>query len=288
MLVGAIVPLTVWLSASLLLTSCAARQPGAPLTPGFNLYSVSDDIEIGRSLSAEVEPTLDIVQDASLQGYISELGQRLASGARTGPYPYRFTLIQDASINAFALPGGPVYIHTGLIEAAANEAQLAGVLAHEISHVALRHGTSQASRASLLEIPAMIAGGALGDSSVAAGVGQLGLSVGLSSVLLSYSRNAEREADALGARLMSEAGYDPVEMAAFFETLEAEGGSRGPEFLSSHPSPGNRIEEVRAEIRTFPSSGPYTASTGRFAEIRQQVIRLDSDDGASPGAEGQR
>jgi predicted Zn-dependent protease len=260
--------------ALVLMCACAARQPGDPLQPGFNLYSVQDDIEIGRQVSASAEEDLDIVDDPALQTYVSELGRRLASDARTGPYPYTFKLIRDPSINAFALPGGPIYIHSGLIEAAANEAQLAGVIAHEISHVVMRHGTTQATRASLVQIPALLASGALGDSSTGAQLGQLGLSVGLSSVLLSYSRNAEREADALGARLMSEAGYDPVEMAAFFETLQASGGARGPEFLSSHPSPGNRIDAVRAEIATFPSTGPYRASTGQFADMRARVVRM--------------
>jgi predicted Zn-dependent protease len=254
--------------------ACAARQPGDPLRPGFNLYSVGDDIEIGRQVASSAEEDLDIVADPVLQTYVSDLGRRLASDARTGPYPYSFKVIRDPSINAFALPGGPVYIHTGLIEAAANESQLAGVIAHEISHVALRHGTNQASRASLLQIPAMLASGALGDQSAGAQLGQLGLSVGLSSVLLSYSRTAESEADALGARIMSETGYDPIEMAAFFETLQAAGGARGPEFLSSHPNPGNRTEAVRAEIRTFPSAGPYNASTGRFPGIRARVIQM--------------
>lgn len=254
--------------------ACATRHPGDPLQPGFNLYSVADDIEIGRQVSASAEEDLSVVEDPLLQTYVSDLGQRLASDPRSGPFPYTFTLIQDPSINAFALPGGPIYIHTGLIEAAANEAQLAGVIAHEISHVALRHGTNQASRASLLQIPAMLASGALGDQSAGAQIGQLGLSVGLSSVLLSYSRSAETEADALGARIMAEAGYDPLEMAAFFETLEASGGTRGPEFLSSHPNPGNRTQAVRAEIRTFPSAGPYTASTGRFPEIQARISQL--------------
>lgn len=258
----------------LCLAACAARQPGDPLRPGFNLYSVGDDIEIGRQVAASADEDLDIVADPVLQHYISDLGRRLASDARTGPYPYTFTLIRDPSINAFALPGGPIYIHTGLIEAAANEAQLAGVIAHEISHVALRHGTNQASRASLLQIPAMLASGAVGDSSTGAQLGQLGLSVGLSSVLLSYSRNAESEADALGARIMAESGYDPIEMAAFFETLEAAGGARGPEFLASHPNPGNRTAAVRAEVGTFPSARPYNASTGRFPEIRASVVRM--------------
>lgn len=265
------------LAAVLVLAACAARQPGDPLRPGFNLYSVGDDIEIGRQVSVSAEEDLDIVGDPVLQTYISDLGRRLASDARTGPYPYTFTLVRDPSINAFALPGGPVYIHTGLIEAAASEARLAGVIAHEISHVVLRHGTNQASRASLLQIPAMLASGALGDSSTGAQLGQLGLSVGLSSVLLSYSRNAESEADALGARIMAEAGYDPIEMAAFFETLEAAGGTRGPEFLSSHPNPGNRTAAVRAEVRTFPSAGPYDAQTGRFPGIRDRIVRMRED-----------
>jgi predicted Zn-dependent protease len=257
------------------LIGCAARQPGDPLRPGFNLFSIEDDIEIGQQGAEQIEMQVEIVEDRDLQDYISRLGQALARHPQAGPFPYRFTLIRDPAINAFALPGGPIYIHSGLVVAAANEAQLAGVMAHEISHAALRHGTSQASRANLVGIAGVLAAGAGGGA--LAGLGEFGVAFGISSVLLNYSRNAEREADALGARLMSDAGYDPIEMAAFFETLEAEGGARGPEFLSSHPSPGSRVQSVRAEIQTFPA-GTYDAGTGRFAAFKRAVEALEDED----------
>jgi hypothetical protein len=182
-------------------------------------------------------------------------------------------LINEDGINAFALPGGPIFVHTGTLEAADNEAQFAGILAHEIAHVALRHGTNQASKSSVAQIPAVLAGSALGQESVLAQLGQLGLGLGVNSLFLKYSRDAEREADAMGTHLMTAAGYDPVAMARFFEKLEAEGGDRAPEFLSSHPSPGNRMQAVQAEIQTFPR-GEYTAADGQFLEMKRAVAQL--------------
>lgn len=256
-----------------IVVGCAARQPGDPLEPGFNVYSPEDDVQIGRQAAEEIESQVAIVDNDNLQTYVSDLGLNLADHPDAGPYPYSFTLINDPAVNAFALPGGPIYIHSGLVEAATNEAQLAGVLAHEIAHVALRHGTSQASRGSLVQLPAVLAGAVIGQGSVAAELGQLGLGFGVNSLLLRYSRSAETEADALGARLMAAAGYDPVEMAVFFERLEEEDGARPPEFLSSHPSPGNRIEAVRAELQTFPA-GEYGRSTGRFPNAKTLVAGL--------------
>lgn len=244
----------------LLSAGCAARRPGDPLRPGFNVYSKDQDIELGRQAAAEVSKQVEVVDNRELQGYVSSIGQRLAQQPEAGGYPYQFTLINDDSINAFALPGGPVFVHSGLVEAADDEAQVAGVLAHEISHVALRHGTNQASKASIIQLPAVLAGAAIGQESVLGQLGQLGLGLGVNSLIMKYSRDAETEADALGARLMAQAGYNPVEMARFFEKLQAEGGSRGPQFLSSHPDPGNRVQNVEAELRTFPQR-EYTAGT---------------------------
>ncbi len=265
-----------------IVAGCAARQPGDPLEPGFNVYTPEDDIQIGRQAAGEIESQVVIVDNDDLQRYVSDLGQSLAGHPDAGPYPYRFTLINDPAVNAFALPGGPIYIHSGLVEAATNEAQLAGVLAHEIAHVALRHGTSQASRGSLVQLPAVLAGAVIGQGSVAAELSQLGLGFGVNSLLLRYSRSAETEADALGARLMAAAGYDPVEMAVFFQQLEDEGGARPPEFLSSHPNPGNRIEAVRAEVQTFPA-GEYGRSTGRLPNAKTLVAELpDPPETAGP------
>lgn len=261
----------------LLTAGCLARKPGEPITPGFNVYSPEQDIEIGRRAAAQVRQQVDIVDNAELQDYIRAIGKRLAATPDAGKYPYTFTLINDPSINAFALPGGPVFINSGTVAAADNEAQLAGVMAHEMAHIALRHGTSQASKASILQLPAAIAGAVLGQSGAVGQLGQLGLGFGLNALLLKYSRSAESEADALGAHIMAEAGYNPVEMARFFEKLESEGGSRAPEFLSDHPSPGNRVRAVEAEIRTMPKAeyADYRiANPARFRQIKELIARL--------------
>jgi hypothetical protein len=253
--------------------SCAARQPGAAIKPGFNVYSKDQDVQVGRQASAEIMRQVDVVQDGALQDYVKSLGRRLAATPSAGDYPYEFTLINDPSINAFALPGGPIFVHSGLIRAAENEAQVAGVLAHEIAHVALRHGTNQASKASILQIPAAAAGILLGDGSATSQIAQMGAGLGLNLLMLKYSRGAETQADALGAKILHEAGYNPVEMARFFETLEKESGGGGPQFFASHPNPGNRVKAVEAEVRTFPQK-QYTAGNSNFGSMQQRVAGL--------------
>jgi Zn-dependent protease with chaperone function len=253
--------------------ACAARQPGEPLRPGFNMFSKEQDIQLGREAAAEVRQQVQVVQNDFLQDYVSRIGQRLASQPEAGGFPYSFTLVNDKSINAFALPGGPLFMHTGLIAEAENEAQLAGVVAHEIAHVALRHGTNQVSKANLIQLPAMVAGAVVGNGSILGQLAQVGIGLGANSILLKYSRDAENQADALGARLMAKAGYNPLEMARFFEKLEAEGGARGPQFLSSHPNPGNRVRSVQAEIRTIPQAS-YGFQTGQFSRAKSMVAQL--------------
>ncbi|MCC6265290.1 MAG: M48 family metalloprotease [Bryobacterales bacterium] len=264
------------LLAVLALAGCAARHPGDPIKPGFNMYSKEQDIELGRQAAAEVRKQVQVVQNPELQNYIGAIGKKLAAQPEAGGYPYSFTLINEPSINAFALPGGPIFVNTGLIEAADNEAQVAGVLAHEIAHVALRHGTNQASKASLIQLPAVLAGMAIGQDSVVDQIAQLGLGFGVNSVILKYSRDAENQADALGTRILAEAGYNPIEMANFFEKLQEEGGSRPPQFLSSHPDPGNRVSRVQAEIQALPASIPrdFHASVGNFAHEKRLVAQL--------------
>ncbi len=257
-----------------LLLGCAARQPGDPITPGYNVYSPEQDVQLGREAAAEVRKQVDVVDNPRLQNYVKSLGQKLASTSPAGDYPYEFTVINDDSINAFALPGGPIFVHSGLIEAADNEGQVAGVLAHEISHVVLRHGTSQASKASIIQLPAVLAGAAIGDQGVLAQLGQLGLGLGVNSLIMKYSRSAENEADALGTHILAEAGYNPVEMATFFQKLEAEGGARPPTFLSSHPSPGDRVEKVRAEMATLPQRQYNAANNNEFNQAKRIVAQL--------------
>lgn len=244
------------------------------IKPGFNLFSKEQDVQLGRESAQQVEKQLQVVQDSpELSGYISQLGLRLSKLSDAPDYPYTFKVIADKAINAFALPGGPVYVHTATIAAADNEAQLAGVVAHEISHVVLRHSTSQASKAYFWQIPLAIAGASMGGSLLGQ-LGQLGLGFGVNSVLLRYSRDAEHDADILGARTMAKAGYDPVQMAKFFEKLKAGNGrGAGMQFLSDHPDPGNRVQYVEAEVKSLPPR-QYTTGAGDFSRYKELAARV--------------
>jgi len=244
------------------------------LKPGFNLFSTQQDIELGRQASAEVARQQPIVRNSEVNNYITNLVRRLARSPYAGTeFPFSVQAISDKNVNAFALPGGPLFVNTGLITLADNEAQLVGVLAHEMSHVRLRHGTSQASKANLFQIPLMLAGGLAGDGLLGQ-LTQIGIGVGAGSVLLKMSRTAETQADYNGALIMAEAGYNPIQMAQLFEKLEAQGGQeRTAQFLSDHPNPGNRIKAVQEEILQMPRRS-YTTDTRQFARIKDVVAHL--------------
>jgi predicted Zn-dependent protease len=258
-------------AAAVLLLTALAAYGQTRIKPGFNLFSKKQDVELGQQAAAEISKQVRVVNDASLNDYLNRVGRRLieAPESDAASFPYTFKLVHDDSLNAFALPGGPTFVHTGLIAAAENEAQLAGVMAHEISHVALRHGTNQATKQMGAQLLLGAVGAAVGGGDLLQQLGGLG-AMGL---LLKYSRTAERQADLLGARIMSRAGYNPVEMARFFEKLEAEGGARGPEWLSSHPNPGNRVSAVQKEVRSLPRT-QYTDGTGQFQSARSRVQSL--------------
>jgi beta-barrel assembly-enhancing protease len=252
------------------------------LKPGWNLFSKEQDVQLGREAAAQVERQMPVVRDSELNSYVQQIGRKLAAAPEAAGFPYSFKVINDKSINAFALPGGPTYVHTGLIRAVENEAQLAGVMAHEIAHVALRHGTHQASKANAVQLPAMILGGILGQSGSMLGqLAQLGVGLGANSVLLKFSRDAESDADRLGARIMARAGYNPLEMARFFEKLQAQGGGGGPQFLSDHPNPGNRVKIVQEEIAFMPRRDFTETGSG---ELKSMQGRL----GSLPAASGTR
>ncbi len=247
-----------------------------PPKPGWNLFSAQQDVQLGKEAQAQVERQMHVIHSSEVSRYLSDLGHRLAQSKYAGNWPYTFELVADKNINAFSLPGGPVYVNTGLIEAADNEAQLAGVLAHEMSHIELRHATNQASKANLIQIPAMIAGGILGGGhSVLSGLAQAGIGLGANSVLLKFSRSAESQADYNGALIMADAGYNPIEMARFFEKLEAESGQRGglAQFLSDHPNPGNRVTAVEHEIQQMPRRN-YRENSAEFDRIKDLVKHL--------------
>jgi predicted Zn-dependent protease len=261
-------------------TLCLARNPGDPLKPGFNLFSKQQDVQLGQEAAAQVRKQVTVVQNQFLQDYLQRVGKRLASQPEAGNWPFSFTLIVDPTINAFALPGGTMFVNTGTIVAVENEAQLAGVMAHEMSHVILRHGTNQASKANILQIPAALAGAIVGDGSMLGQLAQLGIGLGANSVLLKYSRDAESQADALGSHLISEAGYNPIELAHFFEKLQGRPGSNMLQFLSDHPNPGNREKAIEAEIRTLPQR-QYGYETGEFERAKAEIAKLPKP--AKPG-----
>src|SRR3954453_19553809 len=255
-------------------TSVQAEVP--TFKPGFNLFSKQQDIQLGREAAAQVERQMQVVHDPTLEGVVQRIGQQLSSNPKAGGFPYTFKVVNDKSINAFALPGGPTFVQTGLLSAIDNEAQLAGVMAHEISHVALRHGTNQASKANLLQLPAMIAGAVIGNGGLLGQLAQVGIGLGFNSVLLKYSRDAEKQADLLGAQLMADAGYNPLEMARFFEKLAAQGGSRSATFFSDHPDPGDRTRYVEEEVRELPQRNYTITGTGQLDEVKSRLASLPS------------
>jgi predicted Zn-dependent protease len=260
----------------LMLTAVTPAAQSKKPKPGFNLFSKEQDVQLGKESAAEVEKKMKVVDNPELQAYIGTVGKKLTSSADAGEFPYSFKVVVDKSINAFALPGGPMYIHTGLLAAADNESQMAGVMAHEVSHVALRHGTNQASKQQMLQLPAMLMGQATGSGGLLGTLSQLGINLGANSVLLKFSRSAETEADLLGTRLMHNAGYDPAELANFFRKLEAEGGNQNKlveMFMASHPNPGNRVQAVQKEAKSLPSR-TYNGETGQFRSMQALVAKV--------------
>jgi predicted Zn-dependent protease len=245
------------------------------LKPGWNLFSPQQDIEMGREVSKQAERELQILNDRDASAYISALGRQLAARAPGEKYPYQFKIVNDTAINAFALPGGFVYVNRGAITAADNEAQIAGVIAHEIGHVALRHGTNQASKAYLAQAPLALLGGALGSNSVGGVLAQLGVSFATSSILLKYSRDAESQADLMGTQILYDSGYDPKAMVEFFEKIQAESKGRAVQFLSDHPNPENRITNVQREITRLGGLPPNARrESSDFSRVRASLASM--------------
>lgn len=261
------------------------------LKPGFNIFSVQQDIEMGRQVSKQAESQLQILNDSTSTAYVNDLGKRLAARAPNHPelYPFQFRIINDKAINAFALPGGFVYVNRGAFEAAANEAQIAGVIGHEIGHVVMRHGTNQASKAYATKMPLAILGGMIGRNSIGAVMAQLGIGFGANSVILHYSREAESQADLIGTQILYDSGYDPKQMSNFFEKLQAEGGSGGSasQFFSDHPNPENRIGNVDKEIEKLGGAPPSAKTDSpEFLQIKSLISNGPAPRGAAPTARG--
>jgi len=239
-----------------------------------NKYSTADDVKLGRQAAQEAEQQFPILRDQQVQNYVERVGQRLVdaipSQFQHPEFQYYFKVVNARDINAFALPGGPMYVNRGMIEAAKTEGEMAGVMAHEISHVALRHGTAQATKGQKYGLLAGIAGIAGTILSGSSQVGQLAQAP-FAVYLLKFSREYETEADVLGAQIMARAGYDPRDLAHMFQTIERQGGGSSGGFLSSHPSPNDRYARINREAGLLRVEG--TQRDSREFTATQQRLR---------------
>lgn len=275
-----------------LLLALAVASPSAQtrITPDNNSYSVADDVKVGQEAAAEAKKQLPMLNDDRVDDYVEDVGAKLAAAIpgelRHTGFRYTFDVVNQKDINAFALPGGPMFLNRGMIEAAGTEAEMAGVMAHEIAHVALRHGTAQATKGQKFQIGA-VAGQILGAivGGTAGSVISQGSQFGLGTYFLKYGREYERQADLMGAQIMARAGYDPREMANMFKTIQAEGGGGGPEWLSSHPDPGNRFDAIVEEASMLRVEG--SASSGQFQSIKSRLTGMPPAYTAEQIAKGQ-
>ena len=266
-----------WLMAlailALPLTALGQTRVEAPK----NRYNVRDDVQAGQQAAQQVVQQMPILRDGSIDGYVEEVGRRLVQAIPSEfhhpEFRYSFDVVDARDINAFALPGGPMFVNRGMIEAARTEGEMAGVMAHEISHVALRHATAQATETQKYQIGSVlgqIAGAVIGGP--VGGIIGAGSQIGFGAGALKYSRRYETQADILGAQIMARAGYNPRDLANMFRTIEQQGGGRsGPEWLSSHPNPGNRYERINQEaamLRVNPNAG---GDTRAFREVQARL-----------------
>jgi Zn-dependent protease with chaperone function len=254
------------------LTASSAAQ--TRITAPANKYSPAQDVQLGQEAAAEARKELPMLNDDRVDDYVEQVGRRLVSAIpaefRHSEFRFTFDVVNQKEINAFALPGGPMFLNRGMIEASKNEAEMAGVMAHEISHVALRHGTAQATKGEKFQIGA-IAGQVLGAivGGTAGSIIAQGSQFGLGTYFLKYSREYETQADILGSQIMARAGYDPRNMANMFKTIEAQGGRGGPEWMSSHPNPGNRYNTINREAQMVQVNG----SLGNGNQAEFQAVR---------------
>jgi len=255
-----------------------SARPAPHFKPGFNLFTPEQDVQLGRQSAQQIAQQVPLLQDEQIVGYVQNLGARLAEKAPGVDFPYQFNVIATRDINAFALPGGFIFVNAGVIAAAKNEGELAGVIAHEITHVALRHGTNQASKAYIaqkgLDIVGAITGGS--DTDLGQVVGAIG-GAGANALFLKFGRTAEQQADLEGARMMATAGYDPRDMASFFQTLQAKsGGQRVPEFLSDHPDPGNRVAAINQASPSLGASRNPVRDSNEFKQVKARLTGSQS------------
>ena len=274
------------LCLTLLVSSSAEAQLLGPL-------SEAEEIEVGRTAAAEIEKGLQFLGDDVITSYISDLGQSLAARSQRSALTYQFKVVDSAEINAFALPGGFIYVNRGLIEAAENEDELAGVLGHEIAHVVARHGAEQVQRAAYANLGLSVLGAILGDGA-GARLGQVAAEMATAGTFMRFTRDAEREADRLGAENVAAAGHDPRGMITFLEKLDAlrDGQANAVErFFSSHPQPDERIANIQDLLSSLEGRGGVSASrdagVGResFDRVARHLATLPPPPTAGASAE---
>jgi beta-barrel assembly-enhancing protease len=256
---------------------CAPAHARFQPNPCKNAYTTDQEITEGNKAAAQVYKQMPVLPDSSpVTKYIQQLGNKLVQYAPGYRWPYQFHVVNMADINAFALPGGAIFVNLGTIQAAENEAQLAGVMAHEISHVVMRHATcnltKQRTPGMLAGIGQIAAGVLLGGDAGALAAQGIGAVAGLS--FLRMSRDAEKQADLLGTDILYDAGYDPRAMAQFFEIIQGKYGEGGAQLLSDHPNPGNRTAYVNDEIATLPPKKHYVTTSADFTRIKKLVAGM--------------
>jgi len=269
-----VVLMAIWLSPLV-----SFGQQTQVITPPKNKYKVQEDVKLGNDAARQVEQQFPLINDRDAAAYLNRVGERLVAAIprelNQPAFNYRFRWVNASDINAFALPGGPMYVNRGMLEAAKNEGEMAGVMAHEISHVALRHATAQATKQSsaknTLGTLGMVLGGAILGGQAGAELGALGAQAWATK----YSRAYESQADALGARIMADAGYDPHDLANMFQTIQRQsGGGGGPSWLSSHPDPGNRYNAINREAQTLNVSANPIKVTRDFERTKARFHSL--------------
>ncbi len=260
-----------------------------------NKYTPEQDVQIGREAASEVREQYPLIDDSQIRNYLDRLGDRLVDAAPAElnhrVFEYSFTPVNLKDINAFALPGGPMFVNRGMIEAARGEGEVAGVMAHELAHVLLRHGTANATKQQGFQIGAIA--GAIAGAVIGGGLGEVisqGSQFGLGTWMMKYSRDYEKQADLLGAQIMARAGYDPRDLAHMFETIAKQGGGGAPQWLSSHPNPGNRTQYINAEAAQLrvgprPTDSGFQQARSRFASLppARTMAELEKSGGARNG-----
>jgi beta-barrel assembly-enhancing protease len=243
---------------------------------GVNFYSLEKEIAIGKQLSLEVERQSKIVDDAVVAEYVNRIGQNLVRNS-DAKVPFTIKVLDSEEVNAFALPGGFFFVNSGLILKADSESELAGVMAHEIAHVAARHGTRQATRGQLAQI-AMIAASIAVPYTLAGYAAMQGANLAIPMGFLVFSRKMEREADFLGLQYMYKAGYDPTSFVDFFEkveTLEKRKPGSVAKVFSTHPMTDDRIKASQDEIQTILKARPeYVVNTSEFNDVKARLYSM--------------